>query len=439
MIKAFNQATKKFSDYFTYIEKELDKPSRRIEENLTYFNSQLVLWHYDEEYSDKDFETLFIKRFNSTYRICNFMNREIAIKHKENIFQNTLDFDIPLFLFEYLLSFLMNSKNYLKENQYNVIILHDELINTKIFFVVSALLMYIQDKHPNPIEIFKDIHNFNPSFAELMSKTDLEYNSMRYLNYINQITSNPIVDIKQLFLKYIIINGSPAIDNKQNTVSSPYLTIDDHSYYSPIIRLKANGKVIYCSFNKNKPVHQVLYSDDAVAKFDSNCFLFGDIVIDVLHKGEGKFRLLFSIQFNTFFITETCIRFEKKDIDSIHKDIRYPHSFGVDLMFDSLQEKKLSAYDEESVNWKTLISDFIVKGNFKKITKINSDSMKQEDEIKEDVLMNNSLNTTMNQVQELLEKMNTKEEENKRGDSNEGEDEDNDIDDYIQNLEKKAK
>lgn len=65
------------------------------------------------------------------------------------------------------------------------------------------------------------------------------------------IQNNPMVDYKQLYLNTVIINAAPAIDNSANLAKgSSYITINDKSFYSPVIRIISNGKVIYCSYKK---------------------------------------------------------------------------------------------------------------------------------------------------------------------------------------------
>ena len=104
------------------------------------------------------------------------------------------------------------------------------------------------------------------------------------------------------------------------------------------------------------------YSEDNVIKFEINKYIFNDISIEVLHKSEKCFKLLFIIQFNTFFINNIySIKFSRDQIDSIHSDIRYPTDFFVDLHFDNEKEEKLSSFDEYTIYWKSLISEFISK------------------------------------------------------------------------------
>jgi hypothetical protein len=306
-----------------------------------------------------------------------------------------------------------------------------------------------------------------------------------------------------MLLKSITIMGAPAIDNDENKDSTHYITINKDSYFIPVIRIKSNGKYIYSSYNpKDKEnnlnkLEKIFYSNDNGINFDVNKICFNDVCIEVMHKGDKSFRLLFIIQFNTFFIdTNYSIKFSKSQIDSINQDIRYPNNFCLDLVFDATKEEKLSPFDEYSIAWKTMLSEFIVKGlNKTKVQNNNNDNINnnnqkqipknnelenkvEKDNIKEDNInidinikeentnkeMENenkdnenkddlkiikkeikeekdedilntigNSNNTLNQVNDLLKKIegtniNEKEEENE---------EDEDIENYLKNLENK--
>jgi hypothetical protein len=290
-----------------------------------------------------------------------------------------------------------------------------------------------------------------------------------------------------MLLKNITIMGAPAIDNNENKDSSHYITINKNSYYIPVIRIKSNGKYIYSSYNpknkeKNNKLEKIFYSNDNGINFDINQICFNDVCIEVMHKGDTSFRLLFIIQFNTFFIDSNySIKFSKEQIDSINQDIRYPNNFSLELIFDGTKEEKLSPFDEYSITWKTMLSEFIVKGynnnidnnkikneiknneiNNKTInedeniiinTNIENDKKKEENDKKkeenkekneekkekkedkdEDILNTiGNTNNTLNQVNDLLKKIegvnnNEKEEENE---------DDEDIENYLKNLENK--
>lgn len=261
-----------------------------------------------------------------------------------------------------------------------------------------------------------------------------------------------------------MINSAPAIDNLNNSVFSPYVTINQNSFYSPVIRIISNGNVVYCSYNKTKPVEKVFYSPDNCIIFNVNSLLFSDTIIEVLHKGDNKFKQLFSIQFHSLFITDDAIRFTRAQIDGACKDIRYPEEFFIDLLFDQTKDVCLSQYDEESIKWKNLISEFVLKSykspiekqkvikeDDKKDLKENSkSSAKQENYNKEKEEIVNFAKvepsiTTVNQAQEMLSKMNKGDEDNNenidkgKGGDDEDNDDDEDVKNYLKNLENKTK
>ena len=170
----------------------------------------------------------------------------------------------------------------------------------------------------------------------------------------------------------------------------------------------------------------------------------------VLHKSEKSFRLLFTIQFNTFFIEENAVRFSRDQIDCVCKDIRYPNEFFVDLLFDQRKDIDLSSYDEDSIKWKSLLSELILKGYKKKEEKEEEEKKEEKKEesseenkekekkvesaedTKEKEELSTPSSSTVKEVQNLLEKMGgDKEEDN--------EDEDEDVENYLKNLENKAK
>jgi len=63
------------------------------------------------------------------------------------------------------------------------------------------------------------------------------------------IQNNPSVEYKKIYLQSIIINGAPAIENDENK-DSHYTTINNKSYYKPILRIISNNVLTYCSYNK---------------------------------------------------------------------------------------------------------------------------------------------------------------------------------------------
>ena len=154
-----------------------------------------------------------------------------------------------------------------------------------------------------------------------------------------------------------MISGAPAIDNDENEKNGPFVTINKNSFYIPVIRIKSTNKYIYSSYNPKSDDNKLIkmkYSEDNVIKFEINKYIFNDILIEVLHKSEKCFKLL-------FIKNEYSIKFSRDQIDSINDDIRYPTDFFVDLHFDNEKKEILSQFDEYSIYWKSLLSEFISK------------------------------------------------------------------------------
>ena len=201
---------------------------------------------------------------------------------------------------------------------------------------------------------------------------------------------------------------------------------------------------------------KIVFIYTKIIKFEINKYIFNDISIEVLHKSEKCFKLLFIIQFNTFFINNIySIKFSRDQIDSIHSDIRYPTDFFVDLHFDNEKEEKLSSFDEYTIYWKSLISELISKSlkpkndNNNKINNdeididINiSDKIKVETNKDEEILETGNINNTVDKVNLLLKQLESKNEVNINKktieeDNNENNDDDEDIEKYLKSLESK--
>ena len=464
-IKAFNNATKKFTDYFNYIESSIEKPPKDIEENLIKLNDRIILWEEDKDYDDWQFFQLINYNYKKNYMIYNLTDRKIEIKTDQD---KIIDFpgpNNPSYTLEYLISFSISAKNWLNSNKENILILHDEIINGKIFCLLGCLISYNSDKKKNiiePMDAYADIITWNPIFKEYIEKSDCK-NHIRYLNYFSSIQKSPIITLKKYYLKSIIIRGAPSIENEKNDHNNPYVVINKNSYYCPVLRINSNGKIIFCSYKKDDIVEKIFYSPDSVTKFIIDNYIFGDVCIELLHKGEKSFKQLFIIQFNTFYYGDNHLQFSRDQIDSVWKDIRYPNEFVIDLFFDNSKDEILSSYDENCIKWKSLLSDFIIKGfttneniineNEKKEKKNDNSNLIQNkpksdektsllsennnyDNDKDDEIISTSNSNTVNQVQDLLKKIG---DNTIKNNLDEEEEEDVDIENYLNDLENKKK
>jgi hypothetical protein len=162
-------------------------------------------------------------------------------------------------------------------------------------------------------------------------------------------------------------------------------------------------------------------------------------MIEVLHQTKaGKFKQLFVIQFNSFFVKDNVLRFTKDKIDGVCKDIRYPNEFFIDLIFDEMQNKNVSIYESEVTKWKSVMSDFIMK-SFKQVGPVDVEEKKEEEkkperlshasddkeEKDEDVTTKPN---TLNKAAEILKTFSKHEED----------DLEDDMEDYFKSLESKT-
>ena len=243
---------------------------------------------------------------------------------------------------------------------------------------------------------------------------------MRYLNYFENIKISPLFEYNNIFLSSVIINTAPAIANLKLN-DSMYLNIDKNSYYTPYIRIISNNKIVYAS----NSLENIMYSVDSSKKFDINTNINGDTLIEVYHIDsklkQGKYKLLFVIQFNTLFLQvdyHPNTKFSKSDIDGIKKDIRYHNLFNVDLFYDPQKIETISSYSEEIVEFKSAVSNFVVNcSKEKKVIKREEKKEKENNEVCDidhrEIQKNNIIN-------------------------HESKSEEEDLDDYLNSLAEKA-
>ena len=419
----FNKASEKINSYFSFIENKINNQKTSIQDSLIQINSKIFIWIKDSNFHNDDFIKVIHSNFRDNYMIYNLLPDKIDT----NIFPDKIiDFKLPnnpSFSLEFLISFCISSKNWLNAMENNILVIHDDLTKNdgNIFYLISTIIIY-NNKSKNKDEIKDPVDIYNNLLLEFQNNKNFQkysinanaINNIRYLNYFSSIQKSPLITLKKLFLNSVTIMGAPAIDNDENKDSTHYITINKNSYYIPVIRIKSNGKYIYSSYNpkNNKEninkLEKIFYSNENGINFDVNQTCFNDVCIEVMHKGEKTFRLLFIIQFNTFFISNNfSIKFDKEHIDSINQDIRYPNNFCLELNFDGSKEEKLSPFDEYSITWKTMLSEFIVKGLSK--NKENNNIINQEKKA-ENKIENKNENININNKEMINE--NKKEEIN---------------------------
>ena len=431
----FNKASQTITDYFSFIGNKIQNPQKEIQDSLIQINPKIFIWIKDTNFKDDQFIQVIRSNFKDNYMIYNLLSEKIETETSPD---KIIDFRLPnnpSFSLESLISFCISSKNWLNANEENILVIHDDLTKNdgNIFYLISTIIAYnnnnnIKNKNEikEPVDIYKNLLSAfeNHQFFQNLPLNNNSKNNTRYLNYFSSIQKSPLITLKKMQLNNIIISGAPAIDNDENKSNTHYITINKNSYYIPVIRIKSNGKFIYSSYNPKDPenknkLNKIFYSNDNIAKFDINQMCFNDVCIEVMHKGEKSFRLLFTIQFNTFFINSNySIKFSKEQIDSIYQDIRYPNDFYVDLIFDSSKEEKLSPFDDYSIIWKTMLSEFIVKGlsksnkNEKKIENneknINNKENKETKENKDKNIKNDNNNKIESNLNDNINNNNEK-------------------------------
>ena len=474
MLNIFNKASKKLTNYFSFFEDKIRTIKKDIIESLIRVTPNIFIWIEDKDYTDDQFINLIISNFQDNYQIYNLIPKKIETK---TFAEKIVDFKLPnnpSYTLEFLINFCISAENFLSAKKENVLVLHDDITKNGrlIFYLTSVLITYSCNKNNEfgePVTIFNNLVNAfkeNKYFKKYLTTTDNK-NNIRYLDYFSSILKSPLITLKKIFLSNIIISGVPAIDNDENNANDHFVTINKNSYYIPVVRIKSNEKYVYSSYNPNNESQKYYYLNDSKAKFEINKYIFSDVCIEILHKSDKIFKLLFVIQFNSFFLDSNCtIKFNKDQIDSINNDIRYPNDFNVNLIFDNTKEEQISSYDEYSIVWKKLLSDFITKSvniknendnkikeneikkeenkekniDVKKNEEIKEELKEENKEDKEEDILNSMGNTnnTLNQVNDLLKKikgdgiLNSNKEDNV-----DDEDDDEDIDNYLKNLENK--
>ena len=455
VINLINNFSNKMTKYFSNV--NIGNQKQNFLDSIIPINNKLILWIKNESYTLSDYITYISNKYNSNFLIYNITQSKLDTDLSE---EKIIDFNLPKnpsFSLEFIISFCISAENWLNADINNILIIYDDIkINEgKIFYLLSALISFHHtrknDSIYEPVSVYADLTSNFENKWELGIFSDIK-NNIRYLNYFSSIIKSPLLELKKIFLKNIMISGAPAIDNDDNENNGTYITINKNSFYIPVIRIKSNNKYIYSSYIQNSNENKLIkmrYSEDNVIN------IFNDVTIEVLHKSEKCFKLLFIIQFNTFFINNIySMKFSRDQIDSIHTDIRYPNDFFVDLHFDNEKEEKLSAFDEYSIYWKSLISELISKSLKQKNEKnnkikndeininINISDKKEEKNKEEEIIETGNINNTVDKVNRLLKQLEEKNISNNNNNKNknvieEDIDEDEDIEKYLKSLENK--
>ena len=430
MFNYFNKAIKKFSDSLNYIEKTVNirNNEKDIEENILIINNNFILWIEDITFQDENYLEIFLKKYKNKIIIYNFLTRDINNKNNSITIKNINNY-YNIYPFEFILNFAVEINEYLLKNKENFIIFHDNLKNNKIFLLLSIIISYVNKNLENIFITYENFLNLNQENSKNNSNNE---NIKRYLNYFKNMQKNKLENIKCVYLKNIIING---------------------------INQNFSMKII----NNNKEIFMKENNKIQTNLFDINQFVNDDILIEIYYEDV----IYIIIQFNLFFINENNFKIKKENINLINYDLKIDNDFFINFIFDLEKINENNLFNDENINIKNCVDKFYENIEIKKEEKIENKKENKiienlieiKDKIKSNTVINNFLTKIENLKQETINNIkNFDNNENKNiikkneeidlnidiKDNNEKkqtneEIEDEDVEKYIENLEKKTK
>lgn len=345
---------------------------------------------------------------------------------------------------------IKSQKENLKSHKINFHILTKE-INSDLLYLIT-IIHFVTNHEKSLIEMYSSISLKKSKFID--NNIDFEqisqsnhFNTVRYLNYLENL-QNTNFRYEKVYLDSIIINGAPALSNNNDSTST-YLTINESSYYVPVLRIFREEQII---FNSNKEENlKVYHSDLNSIKFKINLLLFGDITIELLHQSlyenKKKYVKLFEIKFNTM-MSDNNINLVKNNIDNINLDLRYPDDFSVGMIYDDFKKEKLNL--DEVLEIKNKLNKIILMQYEKNdsITKteinMNNNKISVDNSIKS-LSLNDNIKIKENEKKELstnhksIDSTDTKVKNHTEEVKNEDNEDDEDLDSYLKKLEDRAK
>ena len=430
MFNYFNKAIKKFSDSINYIEKTVNirNNDKDIEENILTINNNFILWIEDNTFQDKNYLEIFSKKYKNNFIIYNFLSRDINNKNDSITIKNINNY-FGIYSFEFLLNFSVEINEYLLKNKENFIIIHDNLKNNNIFLLLSIIISYVNKNLDNIIITYNNFLNLNQEVNKNNSNNE---NIKRYLGYFKNMQINKLENIKCVYLKNLIINGI-----NQN--------------FS--IKILNNNQEIF--IKENNKIQTNL--------FDINLFVNNDILIEIYYEDINYII----IQFNVFFISENSFKIKKENINLNNNEFKIDNDFFINFIFDLDKINENNLFNHENLKIKKYLDKFNENIEIKKEEKIENKKENKiieniieiKDKIKSNSVINNFLTKIENFKQETINNIkNYDNKENKDNvkknedidlnidikDNNEinktnDEMEDEDVEKYIENLEKKSK
>ncbi|KAF5456814.1 hypothetical protein F2P56_026253 [Juglans regia] len=235
----------------------------------------------------------------------------------------------PLLTIEMIHHFLRSSESWLSLGQQNVLLMHCERDGWPVLaFMLGALLVY-RKQYPGEQNTLDMIYNQAPrELLQLMSPLNSMPSQLRYLLYVSRrnVTSEWPPLARALTLDCIIIRFLPKMDGAGGCC--PIFRIYGQD---PFMAADHTTKVLFSTPGRGKIVRHHKQADCELVKFDINCHVQGDVVLECISLDEDLEReeMMFRAMFNTAFIQSNILIINRDEIDILwnckdqfHKDFR---------------------------------------------------------------------------------------------------------------------
>ncbi|KAG2700317.1 hypothetical protein I3760_07G225400 [Carya illinoinensis] len=234
----------------------------------------------------------------------------------------------PLLTIEMIHHFLRSSESWLSLGQQNVLLMHCERGGWPVLaFMLGALLVY-RKQYTGEQKTLDMIYNQAPQeLLQLMSPLNSMPSQLRYLLYVSRrnVTSEWPPLARALTLDCIIIRFLPKMDGAGGCC--PIFRIYGQD---PFMAADHTTKVLF-STPRSKIVRHHKQADCELVKFDINCHVQGDVVLECISLDEDLEceEMMFRVMFNTAFIQSNILIINRDEIDILwnckdqfHKDFR---------------------------------------------------------------------------------------------------------------------
>ncbi|XP_038712401.1 formin-like protein 13 [Tripterygium wilfordii] len=243
----------------------------------------------------------------------------------------------PLLTMEMLHHFLRSCESWLSLGQHNVLIMHCERGGWPILaFMLAALLIYrrlYSGEHKTLDMIYRQAPR---ELLQLLSPLNPIPSQLRYLKYVsrrNVASEWPPLD-RALTLDCIILRFIPNFDGEGGC--RPLFRIYGQD---PFLVSDKTTKVLYSTPKRSKAVRTYKQAECELAKFDINCHIQGDVVLECISLNDDMEReeMMFRVMFNTAFIRSNILILNRDEIDMLWdtKD-QFSKVFRTEILFSEM-------------------------------------------------------------------------------------------------------